>query len=40
MSKARKSNKRLKKSSMPIEVVDLNNEKAHDQPKKKGWWNN
>ena len=38
--KARRSNTRLKKSSVPIEVVDLNNDKSNDQPKKKGWWNN
>ena len=39
-TKVRKSNTRLKKSSIPIEVVDLNNDKTNDQPKKKGWWNN
>ena len=39
-TKVRKSKTRLKKSSIPIEVVDLNNDKTNDQPKKKGWWNN
>ena len=33
-TKVRKSNTRLKKSSVPIEVVDLNNDKTNDQPKK------
>ena len=38
--KIKKNIARTKKSSTPIEIVDLNNKKAIDQPKKKGWWNN
>ena len=31
---------RKKKSSKPIEIVDINKNENKDQPKKKGWWSN
>ncbi len=31
---------RKKKSSKPIEIVDVNNDENSNQPKKKGWWSN